>query len=64
VLDDHIFLFEFKLNGSAAAALAQIKQKEYFQKYWLSGRAITCVGANFDTATRTVSAWESEAILP
>jgi hypothetical protein len=44
--------------------LAQIKQKEYFQKYWLSGRAITCVGANFDTATRTVSAWESEAILP
>lgn len=64
VVADHIFLFEFKLNGSAAAALAQIKQKQYFQKYWLAGKAITCVGANFNTETRTVDVWESEAIAP
>ncbi len=44
VLDDHIYLFEFKVDGSAPAALAQIKQKEYSAKYWLSGRPITGVG--------------------
>lgn len=64
MMDDHIFLFEFKLNGSAMAALAQIKEKEYFQKYWLTGKPITCVGANFDTTKRTVSEWESAEITP
>lgn len=63
VLDDHIFLFEFKLNGTAAAALAQIQKKEYFQKYWLVGKPMTCVGANFDTATRAVTEWDSEELV-
>ena len=58
----HIFIFEFKLNGTAEAALAQIKKKEYFQKYWLAGKPITCVGANFDTTTRSVAGWKHEDI--
>ncbi|MEZ4712489.1 MAG: PD-(D/E)XK nuclease domain-containing protein [Caldilineaceae bacterium] len=55
--EDQLFIFEFKLNGNAEAALAQIRQKEYFQKYWLKGKRIFLIGANFDTATRTVSEW-------
>lgn len=59
-LNNHIFLFEFKLNGSATDALAQIKEKKYYQQYLRADKTITCIGANFDTATRTVNAWESE----
>lgn len=63
-LDDHIFLFEFKLNGSAQEALNQIKEKEYVQKYSLVGKPLTCIGANFNTETRMVDDWQSDSLNP
>ena len=61
-LDDHIYIFEFKLNGSATDALDQINQKTYFQKYGLDGKPVTLVGANFSTTKRTVDEWVVEAL--
>lgn len=61
-LTDRIYLFEFKLDKSAAEALAQIEQNRYFEKYQLHGKPITCVGANFSTTTRTVDEWAVEEI--
>lgn len=53
-LNDQIFHFKFKLDKSATAALQQIKDHAYYQKYRLKGKPITLVGANFDSAKRKV----------
>ena len=62
-LPDHVFLFEFKIDGSADAALAQIKAQQYYQKYLLQAQPITLVGANFDSAKRKVAAWQKEELV-
>lgn len=58
---NHIYLFEFKLNQSAEAALTQIVDTEYYQKYRLKRKALTLVGANFDSNQRQVSDWKQHA---
>ena len=50
-----IYVFEFKLNGTASAALAQIKEKGYHEKYLRSGRKVTLVGVAFDAEMRNLS---------
>lgn len=57
-----IYLFEFKLNKSAAVALQQIQDQRYYQKYQLRDKPITAVGANFNTQSRTVDEWKSEEV--
>lgn len=54
-LEEHLFLFEFKLDSDAQTALKQIKDHEYYQKYALIGKPITLVGANFDSSKRKVT---------
>ena len=61
VLRHHIYLFEFKLNQSAAAALQQIKEHAYYQKYRQRGKPITLIGANFDSSKRQVVEWQQAA---
>lgn len=55
-----IFLIEIKLNKSAAAAIGQIDLKNYRQRFAMSGKPITKVGINFDTATGNISDWQIE----
>jgi len=57
---DCIYIFEFKMNQNAEAALAQIREKEYYQKYQHAGRRIVLIGANFDAASRQISEWKIE----
>jgi hypothetical protein len=57
---EHIFIFEFKIDGTAVSALNQIKTHEYTKKYQLKGKPITLIGANFDSNTRQISEWEHE----
>lgn len=59
---NHIFVFEFKVNGSAEAALKQIKEKEYWRRHQLDGRKISLIGANFSTETRTFTDWKVEKV--
>ena len=59
-LPNRIYLFEFKLNKSAEAALNQIKETEYYQKYQLKGKPLTLIGANFDSSQRKVSEWQEQ----
>jgi hypothetical protein len=51
---DHIFVFEFKLNGSAEEALKQIDEKGYLIPYTLDGRNLVKVGVNFSRETRNI----------
>lgn len=52
-----VYIFECKIQGSAQAALAQIEEKKYAQKFELSGKKIICVGIFFDTEKRNVQDW-------
>ena len=61
-LDDHIYLFEFKIDSTAQEALDQIHQQKYYQKYLLEQKPITLVGANFSSSERTVDAWVREEL--
>ena len=50
-----VYVFEFKLNDTAEAALAQIKAKGYHEKYLRAGKRLTLVGAAFDAEMRNLS---------
>ncbi|MCF7837695.1 MAG: PD-(D/E)XK nuclease domain-containing protein [Candidatus Marinimicrobia bacterium] len=49
-----IFLFEFKLNGSAEEALEQIRAKRYFEPYLADGRPVTLIGVEFSRPLRNL----------
>ena len=55
-----LYLFELKLNRSAAAAMQQINLNDYPARFSQSGLPIVKVGINFDTSTRTLSDWVIE----
>ncbi|HNY32892.1 MAG TPA: ATP-binding protein [Fibrobacteria bacterium] len=52
-----VFVFEFKLNGTAEQALAQIDDKGYAIAYSAEGRRVVKVGVEFDKETRNIGRW-------
>ncbi len=58
--DSDILIVEFKLHGTAEAALEQIKDKEYALPYTDDPRPITLVGAAFSVETRNIEDWKIE----
>ena len=59
-LDVVIYALEFKYDGTAREALAQINSRLYAVPYRKDGRRIVKVGINFDSATRTIGDWVIE----
>ena len=51
---DYVYVFEFKYNGTAEEAMAQIKEKNYAQPFMASGKKIALIGANFSGETRNI----------
>ena len=51
---DAVYVFEFKLNGSAEEALKQIDEKGYLIPYTLDGKRLVKVGVNFSKETRNI----------
>jgi 2-oxo-4-hydroxy-4-carboxy--5-ureidoimidazoline (OHCU) decarboxylase len=64
VLDfpDKVYVIEFKCNQSAKAALKQIHDKGYANKFRQSGKKVILMGVNFDSDKRNVAEWETEGI--
>ena len=60
LFDDQVYLFEFKTVGKApeGAALAQIEEKGYADKYRRLGQPIHLVGVEFSREERNVAAFE------
>jgi hypothetical protein len=56
---DFVYCFEFKLDGSAEAALAQIDSKEYAIPWTGRGKKVFKVGVNFDFEKKNVGEWVS-----
>ena len=53
-----VYIFEFKLDGSADAALQQIEDKGYAREYAADARRIHCIGVNFSSETGTIEEWK------
>lgn len=51
---DYIYVFEFKLNGSAQAALQQIEDKGYLIPYQVDKRKLIKVGVDFNHEERNI----------
>ncbi|MBH1988890.1 MAG: PD-(D/E)XK nuclease domain-containing protein [Myxococcaceae bacterium] len=56
----HTYVVELKMGRSAQEALQQIRQKQYAQKYQLSGKLVTALGLAFDPQTKNIvdQAWQ------
>ncbi len=54
---DYIYVFEFKLHGTAENALKQIDDKGYLLPYTADGRRLVKVGVAFDAEKRNLGKW-------
>ena len=57
---DRIYVFEFKLDGSAEQALRQIDDKGYLIPYKADGNCIK-VGVNISSQARTIESWKIDS---
>ena len=51
---DYIYVFEFKLNGTAEEAMQQIDDKGYLIPYTLDGRKLVKIGVEFSKEKRNI----------
>ena len=56
--DSNVYIFEFKRDGSADDALAQIEAKGYARPYAADPRRLYKIGVNFSSQTGTVEEWK------
>ncbi|MCP4105125.1 MAG: ATP-binding protein [Desulfobacteraceae bacterium] len=57
---DKVFIIEFKCNQSAEAAIKQIREKGYAEKYRQAKKKIIFTGINFSTEKRIPIEWKTE----
>ena len=55
---DYVYIFEFKLDGTADEALQQIEEKGYSRPYDTDSRKLYKIGAVFSSQTGTISDWK------
>ena len=54
---DYVYIFEFKLDGTAKEALQQIEEKGYAREYATDCRKVYKIGASFSSETGTINDW-------
>lgn len=55
----YIYIFEFKLDGTADEALKQIEDKGYAREYATDFRKLFRIGAVFSSETGTIGEWKT-----
>ncbi len=58
--DNDVYVFEFKLDGTADEALRQIEEKQYALPYLGGARKVHRIGVSISSQTRTVAEWKVE----
>ena len=56
--NDYVYIFEFKLDGTAAEALKQIDDKGYAEPYAADSRKLFKIGVAFSSEKRNITEWE------
>ena len=59
---DSVYIIEFKLNGSAEAALNQIDKKGYAKPYAADSRKVIVLGINFSSEKGTIDGFRTKEI--
>ena len=59
---DYIYIFEFKLDGTADEALRQIEEKGYARPYEADNRKLFKIGVSFSSQTGTVDDWKLKTV--
>ena len=54
---DYIYVMEFKLDGSAEEAIAQIEEKQYSLPFRNDRRKVFEIGVNFSSQARNIDRW-------
>ena len=54
----YVYIFEFKLDGTAEEALRQIEEKGYATPYAADSRKLFKIGSSFSSKTGTIEEWE------
>ena len=54
---DYVYIFEFKLDGTADEAMRQIEDKGYAREYESDCRKLYKIGAVFSSETGTIEEW-------
>ena len=62
LFNSHVYLFEFKVveMASAGAAMAQLKERRYADKYRALGQPIYLIGVEFSKDERNIAAFDAE----
>lgn len=55
----YVYIFEFKLDGTAEEALRQIEEKGYAGEYASDTRTLYKIGASFSSETGTIGEWKT-----
>ena len=55
--DKYVYVFEFKLDGTAEEALRQIEERGYTRPYESDRRKVYKIGVNFSSETGTIDGW-------
>ena len=55
----YVYIFEFKLDGTADDALRQIEEKGYAREYASDARKLYKIGASFSSETGTIGEWKT-----
>jgi hypothetical protein len=58
--DAYTYVMEFKLDGTAEEALAQINDKNYTLPFAVDNRKLVKIGVNFSSQTRNIERWVIE----
>ena len=53
----YVYIMEFKLDGSAEQAIAQIEEKQYALPFAKDSRKVYIIGVNFSSTTRNIDRW-------
>lgn len=55
--NDYVYIFEFKLDGTAAEALKQIETKGYAEPYAADSRKLFRIGVGFSSEMKNIAEW-------
>ena len=58
--NDYVYIFEFKLDGTADEAMHQIEAKGYAREYEADKRKVYLIGAVFSSETGTIEEWQTK----
>lgn len=56
----YVYIFEFKLDGTADEALSQVRDRGYAKAYEADSRPIYIIGASFSSKTGTIEEWKAD----